>query len=616
MVLSNFSSPSSGKQTPALKSSVGASAASNKCLSLATRQGQHLELEAETVEAVSAWLYGIQTVLSKAGKACYVDTDTANRPVQSAASASRAKRFSVMGATLDGVEASRHANFKRTILSIPREETLRLLTAGSEFWLYAPDTSSPSSSATVTRTLVHLFYVPNTSAICWSEPGTRKVDVKRSISIHAIRDLYVGKMSATLKLPIAAAAEKSRCLTIATATAEVNLEGRSVESVTALLSGINHLLNSNGMQVLIDDNTAGTGSGSGAGAGAGSVAVPAGSRRYSILPYSKPALLPRTAQETMISVAQGAPTLAAVNVRDTVNMMSQGRRFVRYVLNADGSLAKQVISLFYSKSQNALYYCAPGERVMDDAHCIRLANLRKVLLGKQSATLRHADLAPLQNTKCVCIVDSAQNELNISAETPELLSAFLYGLQNLVATKSGKNGPQLLPAPSPSPATLPCAAHTGRLFLTFSLPVRPLVFVAAVVVDTPAQHEQRMAASAVAAALPRTAAETVKQLAARRATLIGLSDSATIDLMRAGSRFHRWSLRGVVAEREAVTVFFSGAAFWWCSPVGPKREIAGQSVPLASLTDVFLSVPHSWLRAHASNRGARAVVGGDAVQRA
>jgi len=119
-----------------------------------------------------------------------------------------------------------------------------------------------------------------------------------------------------------------------------------------------------------------------------------------------------------------------------------------------------------------------------------------------------------------------------------------------------------------------------------------------VVVDTPAQHEQRMAASAVAAALPRTAAETVKQLAARRATLIGLSDSATIDLMRAGSRFHRWSMRGVLAHSEVVTVFFSANAFWWCSPVGPKREIAGQSVPIASLTDVFLSVDRIYTRTH------------------
>ena len=119
-----------------------------------------------------------------------------------------------------------------------------------------------------------------------------------------------------------------------------------------------------------------------------------------------------------------------------------------------------------------------------------------------------------------------------------------------------------------------------------------------VVVDTPAQHEQRMAASAVAAALPRTAAETVKQLAARRATLIGLSDSATIDLMRAGSRFHRWSMRGVLAHSEVVTVFFSANAFWWCSPVGPKREIAGQSVPIAALTDVFLSVDRIDTRTH------------------
>jgi len=66
--------------------------------------------------------------------------------------------------------------------------------------------------------------------------------------------------------------------------------------------------------------------------------------------------------------------------------------------------------------------------------------------------------------------------------------------------------------------------------------------------------------------------------------------------MRAGSRFHRWTVRGVLAQQETVTLFFSAGAFWWCPSEGPKREIAGQCVPIASLTDVFLSV-----NTHASN---------------
>ena len=151
----------------------------------------------------------------------------------------------------------------------------------------------------------------------------------------------------------------------------------------------------------------------------------------------------------MLAVAHG--TIGSTNVRDTINMMATGRRFVYYTqtkpldgtassVASTGDIHKTVVNLFYSKSNNALYWCAPSERTMNESNCIKLSALRKVLLGKQTPTLRHPALAEIPNTKCVAVVDSKGTELNVSAETPEILSAWLFGLQTLAQTKSGKNG--------------------------------------------------------------------------------------------------------------------------------------------------------------------------------
>ena len=566
-----------GKQSPVFQSPVAASAQSNRCISLRTQAGMYLDLEADSVEQLSAWLFGIQTILSSSGRSTYVDADMSNAPVQ-APGQSRSKRFSIMGTNLSGVEQSRHANFKKAVLSIPGEENLKLMTQGHDYFVYTADTITGN----VTRDRMHVFYAPKNASIFWCAVGKRKTDPKREINLHTISDLYgllthskthvcaavwlglvahlrfslvcspsvallaVGKMSAALKHPVAAAADRARCLTITSTTNELNLEADSSELVTALLSGINYLLHHNGMTVQIDDNSAAAAPASAAGSPSSKSA-----RRFSIVPFSKPALLPKTAQETMISVAQGAASLQDVNVQQTIQMMAAGRRFTRFTIDAQGKLSQTVCSIFYSKSANALYWCPPGERTANDARCIKLSQLRKVLLGKQTATLKHASLQSEPNTKFVALTDSTGTELNIMAETAEVLSAWLFGLQSLVSQKSGKK----------------------------------------VVVDTPQQHQQRMNTAPSAgglyqkpAALPPTAHETVVQLAARRNTLMALSDSATIDMMRGGSRFWRWHPKGAGIGKELVLVFFSNQAFWWCAPNGPKTEEPGHCLPLKTLT--------------------------------
>ena len=170
-----------------MQSAFATNAPNNKCLSLLTRSKQYLDLEADTVEQLSAWLFGIQTVLSKGGKQCYVDTDTSNKPIQPAGQ-SKNKRFSILGASLEGVEQSRHANFKRAILTIPRDENLRLMTQGSDYEVYEIDAQGVGK-----KTRMHVFYAPQLASLFWCETGKRTQDPTKEINIHAITDLYVSR---------------------------------------------------------------------------------------------------------------------------------------------------------------------------------------------------------------------------------------------------------------------------------------------------------------------------------------------------------------------------------------------------------------------------------------
>jgi hypothetical protein len=400
-----------------LSSSYASGAPNNKCLSLLTRSGQYLDLEADTVEQLSSWLFGIQTVLSKSGKQCYVDTDTSNKPVQ-APGQSKNKRFSILGNTLEGVEASRHAQFKRAILTIPRDENLRLMTQGSDYWVYTSDSTGQGQ-----RQRMHVFYTPQTASLFWCELGQRKSDPKREISIHNITDLYVGKMSKVFKLPCASQAEKSKCITIQSTTNELNIEGDSMEQVTALLSGINHLLNSNGMQVLIEETPATVGGGSSPSSPTGT-----GDRRFSIMPKSPiqavieaeddddeddasedeeeedevaalPSALPTTVTSKRASIMStkvtGLPSTAhetalGLNVKrrqsllhlsttETVRMLQDGRRFYRY-FGQPPNIQKELITLFYVKEKNAFYWCQPGQRVQIEEQQLSLNTLTDVYL--------------------------------------------------------------------------------------------------------------------------------------------------------------------------------------------------------------------------------------------
>ena len=106
------------------------------------------------------------------------------------------------------------------------------------------------------------------------------------------------------------------------------------------------------------------------------------------------------------------------------------------------------------------------------------------------------------------------------------------------------------------------------------------------------------------AALPSTAQETARQLAARRATLIALSDRDTIDMMKDGSKFYRYFLKEGTnqAGKEIVTVWFAENAFWWALPMLGKQQRANATLPLNQLTDVFLG---TWNRTQKRKRKKR-----------
>lgn len=383
-------------------------------MSLLARGGQYLDLEADTVEQLSSWLFGIQTALKNNGKECYVDTAEEAKLPAPAPGQHRNKRFSILGSSLEGVEQSRHAQLKKAILGIPKDENLRMMVEGADYWVYTED-----STGYGTRTRQHVFYLPQTGSLYWCEAGQRVPDDRRAIAMSKITDLYVGKMSKVFKLPIADQAEKSRCITIQSTSQQLNIEGESKEQVTALLSAINHLLNSNGMQVLIEDPVpASPTPATPATAAASSVASSSTSkseRRFSIMPKSAiQATIPEEEEEEDED-------------EDEEDEEEES-----------DSSASTGTSVSDEAGVGSIYFCDASKNPRTPTHRIPLSSLTDLYnLHQSKLFLSRSGATVLSNaTRCLTFVTS-QAEFNFEAVHEGVAEKWLEGLR-VILTQSGR----------------------------------------------------------------------------------------------------------------------------------------------------------------------------------
>jgi hypothetical protein len=232
-----------GKQTRAFDTPSGRTANEDRTFSVI---GSHAELnlEAESTDQVAAWLFGINRLLTSSGKEIVLEEDK-NAPTTTSAAAPQSdsndgkgditsprhrRRFSVT--TQGTAAATRH-----TYLALGHEQTEAMMTRGLVFTLY----ESTNASSGVARREVRVRYVTDSHSLEAVTVDNGEAIPNARIGVDAIVEIFIGRQSVVLKA-VKGPCDASRCVTLTTRNASLNLEAQSEEQLSAWLLGLSKLL--------------------------------------------------------------------------------------------------------------------------------------------------------------------------------------------------------------------------------------------------------------------------------------------------------------------------------------------------------------------------------------
>ena len=120
-------------------------------------------------------------------------------------------------------------------------DALAVMCTGSPFYIYANGTKS----------LVNLFYArgdPDAlGSVFWCEPNKTERHDTCKFPLRLLTDVYVGKQTdSLLSIPSSAAADDENCLSLCSDVLTLDLEAASAADVNCWLTGVNHILSTDG----------------------------------------------------------------------------------------------------------------------------------------------------------------------------------------------------------------------------------------------------------------------------------------------------------------------------------------------------------------------------------
>ena len=162
-------------------------------------------VQAESNEQLSSFMFGLNQLLSSSGRDVVVDEhaealEAARLAQQESAAAAAAaadkrsgntRRFSILEAKIEDVDQeSRHAHFKRTVLSLPADQNLRAMESGHTAELFTFD---PAQGGALVKNTQHVWFqtAKEFGSICWSDSiKNRNVKAEKEMQIAAITDVF------------------------------------------------------------------------------------------------------------------------------------------------------------------------------------------------------------------------------------------------------------------------------------------------------------------------------------------------------------------------------------------------------------------------------------------
>jgi hypothetical protein len=107
----------------------------------------------------------------------------------------------------------------------------------------------------VEKRAISLFYEPDGNklgSLYWCEPNQRVLNEATKLPVNRISDVFLGKQTPVMAQAIVSSAPADRCLTVATARLQLNLEAESAHERDLWLTGFKAIFTSSGKKVVDD----------------------------------------------------------------------------------------------------------------------------------------------------------------------------------------------------------------------------------------------------------------------------------------------------------------------------------------------------------------------------
>jgi hypothetical protein len=361
-----------GKQSPAFASKHATAALSSRCVTFKGRTSTGsggdgvttLDLQADQPELLSAWLFGLNTILDKLGKRV-VDLSRAKTQTHR-------QRYSVVA------PADTHPTHPLTPLT--ELSSIQAVEQGMEAKLHRPNVASEE---------VWLWYSRQRSelgCIYWAPAVSRNPSPENSVDLSQLSEIFVGKQTAVLQHAALAAVPEEYCFSLITRSGgKVSLQLLQPMDLSVWVDALTSILSDNGKNIVQEGPEENEEEGKQKEhhdtlAHQSARKVLSFRKRFSILARQQKVgteSIPRNIfshlkpQEAMENMTIKRPTIASLPTTPVVKMMMHGTIFTGYAENRKGKFVKKHLLVFYNPKHGrhgTLYWCPPGTITVTLSH--------------------------------------------------------------------------------------------------------------------------------------------------------------------------------------------------------------------------------------------------------
>lgn len=403
-----------GKQAAAFKTAAAVDIPDHQCITLKSSvTGMSLNLHAPTEEQITAWLFGINSVLTGDGRKIKLNETSVER------SSRYSRSFSVLsGAEEMDDDPDFHPDQPYLPYAEKAANAVMAMTNGSTFIKH-------NEGSKVTEE-VFLFYNHNHGkfgTFYWCSPSVREERQDQKLPLHTLTDLFVDhEIFSKADL---SDADRFKCFSLVARRVALHLQGSSKAQINQWLSGIRHVLTECGQNVSVQAREPGL------------VAPDSPRSRSSVFTDAENSVSNMSYSNTGYSTAQldfGHVINDNKTVEDVIENMVNGARFELY--KDDGT--KKNIFMFLEQEDGSrhgsLYYCDVNQRVYLEEQRIKINHLTDIYIGKKKETFLLPMAANTDPNCCMSLV-SLEGEVHVAAQTEEQLTEWLAGL-NYILTSS------------------------------------------------------------------------------------------------------------------------------------------------------------------------------------